>query len=32
VIEPDRFFQRLSPFVQRKNHAAPVVVIQTAVA
>jgi len=32
VIEPDRFFQRLSPFVQRKNHAAPVIVIQTAVA
>ena len=30
VIEPDTFFQRLAPFVQRKNHAAPIVVIQTA--
>jgi hypothetical protein len=32
VIEPHQFFQRLAPFVHRKNHAAPVVVLQTAVA
>jgi lysine 6-dehydrogenase len=31
VIDPDGFFKRLAPFVQLKNHAAPVVVINTAV-
>lgn len=30
AIDPDLFFQRLTPFVQLKNHAAPVVVINTA--
>jgi saccharopine dehydrogenase-like NADP-dependent oxidoreductase len=32
VIEPDAFFQRLTPFVKRKNPAAPIVVIQTTMA
>jgi lysine 6-dehydrogenase len=31
VIDPDVFFKRLAPFVQLKNHAAPTVVINTAV-
>jgi lysine 6-dehydrogenase len=30
VIDPDNFFKRLAPFVQLRNHAAPVVVLNTA--